>query len=1723
MLGPNAINFRLVLIFSVTATLGLCVPQLFQDGGDLKISENPVYPFIYYEHDIYSISTIKEVLSETGHVLLIIPTEPALEISLQASRFAEQFDMRMYTKDMRPFVEQSSVQNCFFHGKVNHQKSSFAVIDACQTPRLKGYISYNKKVYLLEPQDEEEGDGHVIQMQTPPSSLRNLFSSNAILNPDHREEDIVLHSQTRLRRQLHQESRPLFLELYVVCDFALYERFNRDVDALRENVRMVVEVLKELYLDLGIHIVLSGFEVWNERNLIRPMNSGLRTMLGDFLIWREEHLLPRAPHDFAMFISGKGYSMQSSSSPMGFRGRMCQPEYSGLAIMEVNLDDPVLPSLLARFIGFALEANATACDCNELSGCIMDGSHSGAQSPATKFSSCFKQLLNTAVSNGGLSCLLNQPDGFEFPPRCGDGNLDEGEECDCGSEESCTDVCCDPLTCTHYQNSPACQPTTESSPTSQSHLSASAPESGTTSSPEFETMYVEDIITELETEGYSFTASGEEDAKVTTPAYSTTFQPAVTEVPLTEDEKLITQIKDILGDENIQAPPSFIQGPGEGTIYSREGTNVTLTCRVSGLPTPSVIWYKDDDQLDLLQLDQKWTMEEDGSLHITSVEETDEGDYHCEANNTHGIIISNRIRLSRAYLGELPFSGLLEIYDLKERQYIVLRCQKPESSPNPDFYWTKDVRSREPVILSDRVSQTPTGDLVIGSALPEDSGDYSCVITNKLINEVRIAPAIIIKVKALVHQPLWEYTSPSEVTGMKGNPLSLHCIPTGSPTPKVTWEKLGSSGDLEGIELSEGDRTMTILDPDVPHGGEYVCRASNGIGEDKEAIFSVTIEASPEWTSKPEDVEIPAGSTHSFICEARGIPTPSISWLVNGQEAEQAVEQYPHLSFSSGLGSGVFNVTDNEDLYLTVVLQCIAANQHGSIIANAYANIVAFPARIITPPPETVTILEGEDITIPCQALGAPKPLVFWHVGEKMLNAEEDGSLLIPAAGVGDSNRYSCGATNKYGNEYRGVDVEVKGLTRVTISSNNDLVEEGSEVSLTCQVDHHADEPPGIVWSRSDGVPLDGERITFIVNHEISTYKLVIENSVVEDSGFFVCTATTDYDEAASELDITVTEKIVIQPPEAPRNITVSSELPLGLLIEWEREYSLVAPVSMFLVEARTNYYPDTWEVLKALSGEEDGTVIKVSPYVTYWFRIVAKNEVGQAASQRTRPYAIPSSKPLRNPQNVAVDASDPSQIRVSWDEMDVLDHAGPKFYYLVKWRGLGTKRWKDAKIKDHTVTEYVFEMDSSGLPGLEVAVKSGNAIGNGPKARFVTGLFVEPTTVAPLTFSEVPPEFASIMEGSRYKLNCSASGGLNPEIFWYKDGILLASDNSSYTIGGDGGLLFPRFGERDVAVYDCTIRSSTGQTIEARSSLSIRRRTQVFVDPPVVEVTELSSVEVSCEVELDENIFLVDILWVDPQNRRVPYFYEVGADERVYRNNSDLIIEGALLADAGTYTCMAETRLDYAEGSVTITVLELQPPQVSPQSLVVQIQDATTLAVSWRSVSTEEAGGPVEGYHAVARVRGNVEGGIKQCFPDVPTCLLENLTPSETYEVFVAVRTAAGQGPYTSAIYVTLPDLEPAVPPGPVTIQKTRVWAKTLTVKWKGPKDEEPLEGYYLSYGQVGSQDVKELMLPADTFHRKISGLTPQTRYTISIEAFNEAGRSQKVTKLVTTRQKSR
>lgn len=75
-------------------------------------------------------------------------------------------------------------------------------------------------------------------------------------------------------------------------------------------------------------------------------------------------------------------------------------------------------------------------------------------------------------------------------------------------------------------------------------------------------------------------------------------------------------------------------------IVHYAGGNASLECTVLGVPSPTITWFKDGQALDGLEMDRvSVTNTINGSrvvseLQFKSLLLSDDGQYHCEANNT---------------------------------------------------------------------------------------------------------------------------------------------------------------------------------------------------------------------------------------------------------------------------------------------------------------------------------------------------------------------------------------------------------------------------------------------------------------------------------------------------------------------------------------------------------------------------------------------------------------------------------------------------------------------------------------------------------------------------------------------------------------------------------------------------------------------------------------------------------------------------------------------------------------------------------------------------------------------------------------------------------------------------------------------------------------------------------------------------------------------------------
>lgn len=154
-------------------------------------------------------------------------------------------------------------------------------------------------------------------------------------------------------------------------------------------------------------------------------------------------MIPLFPNDNAQLITGS--SFDGGVVGKALKGPICTYEYSG----GVNTDHSHIVGLVATTVAhelghnFGMEHDTEKCKCPD-DKCIMAPSSSSV-SPK-HWSSCSLDYLKEAFKHGMDYCLRNVPKSLEGPV-CGNGFVEDGEDCDCGLKGYCDNSCCNSTTC----------------------------------------------------------------------------------------------------------------------------------------------------------------------------------------------------------------------------------------------------------------------------------------------------------------------------------------------------------------------------------------------------------------------------------------------------------------------------------------------------------------------------------------------------------------------------------------------------------------------------------------------------------------------------------------------------------------------------------------------------------------------------------------------------------------------------------------------------------------------------------------------------------------------------------------------------------------------------------------------------------------------------------------------------------------------------------------------------------------------------------------------------------------------------------------------------------------------------------------------------------------------------------------------------------------------------
>uniref|UniRef100_A0A671KWD4 Zinc metalloproteinase-disintegrin-like batroxstatin-1 n=1 Tax=Sinocyclocheilus anshuiensis TaxID=1608454 RepID=A0A671KWD4_9TELE len=345
-----------------------------------------------------------------------------IEMHLQKNNgiLTKDYSETYYTKDgMLVTTTPEDLDLCYYHGKiVNDSKSSGNTI-------LRGYFQTEEQRFLIEPLSQDGDGDHAVSKYEDVNEETPRVCGVTNTSWDESEEGApprILKSRSR----------------------SSYKKMDSNLEKLRKRIFEIINYINNVYKEINTFVALTGFEVWTDSDKITVSPFAGET-LDRFTQWRNSDLIKRQQHDNAHLLSA--IDLDRATVGLAHTGALCGGLSTGI-VQDHNSNAISVGATMAHEMGhnLGMSHDSSSCVCSD-GTCIMTAALS--YFIPQHFSSCSTSNYVDYLNNKNPECLLNMPKPKELiqPPVCGNGFVETGEECDCGTVKECTNPCCNATTC----------------------------------------------------------------------------------------------------------------------------------------------------------------------------------------------------------------------------------------------------------------------------------------------------------------------------------------------------------------------------------------------------------------------------------------------------------------------------------------------------------------------------------------------------------------------------------------------------------------------------------------------------------------------------------------------------------------------------------------------------------------------------------------------------------------------------------------------------------------------------------------------------------------------------------------------------------------------------------------------------------------------------------------------------------------------------------------------------------------------------------------------------------------------------------------------------------------------------------------------------------------------------------------------------------------------------
>ncbi|KAG9483372.1 hypothetical protein GDO78_009341 [Eleutherodactylus coqui] len=1012
----------------------------------------------------------------------------------------------------------------------------------------------------------------------------------------------------------------------------------------------------------------------------------------------------------------------------------------------------------------------------------------------------------------------------------------------------------------------------------------------------------------------------------------------------------------------VHVPPR-IQGP---PVEYQSGTvknPVTLSCEAYGIPTPALIWLKDESQINPSDYLDTLFLAGGSKIKIDRAQLSTSGNYTCIATNTEGRAQKNVIlTIKGKFPPSIAGSGMAnEIHALQEED-IQLVCEV-NGIPEPAIYWLKDGKS----INSDHhlgITKTLNGEVLsIINAQTTDMGKYTCVATNAVGEDDRVFTVNVhVPPKIADNQ-----RTPAELTAILDTSINIECLVTGVPTPQINWLKNGLPLPVSSqVRLLSSGQVVRISRIQKSDEGAYTCVSSNRAGVDKKQYnLQVYVPPSMDDADKTQQLTTVKGDPTTMLCLVSGQPVPQISWLKDGKAIDH--------DDSKGMILQILN-TDISDIGR---YSCVASSEAGSASKHFILNVLEPPHINGSENTDELSVVVNHQLDLHCSSMGFPPPVITWLKDGQILSQTDSvhfmgaGQILqIISAQEEHIGLYSCLVSNQAGEAKKEFAVSVhKPPSIAGISGiHNITVLQSKQIILECKSD--ALPAPKITWMKDDEPLMSNLRVYVSSDGQYAQ----IDDAEVTDTGRYICIVSNVAGKNTREFLLNVHVPPSIK--DGQTLVTTSRNIPATLdcittgipspRISWRKDGSVLYGNSerYFISGSGSLYFP--------LPDITDS-----GHYVC-----LATNAAGSSQSKtELMVYDPPSIKP--DQKNVTAVVNKQTTLNC-----DATGAPKPK----VEWK-------KNGHLLNTDINQNIYRLLSSG----SLLIISPTVDDTGTYICSASNDAGHVETEVSLTVL-VPPSIADevtnifVSKSSSAIIPCTVYGVPHPMVYWSKDGIHLPAEGESYKTLASGSIEIARAKLSHAGTYTCKAINEVGSA-------------QIYINLHVQEVPIIESHTDNLEAIINHSVTLSceaigtpapTLTW-----QKEGVVIKTGNHHTILSNGSLKIVK-ARQEDAGTYTCIAQNPAGTALGRIKLKIYE--PPAIKShqKEYTVLVDESVTMPCEAKGnpvpdISWHKDGRPLSGQKLISN------GALQIAFvqPDDAgqyTCVVENIAGSVSSNMTLSV-----------------------------------------------------------------------------------------------------------------------